>query len=141
MLRKLIYKWFKTINMIQYEEKVSSSVLPYSEPKTSVDINAINEQFKKALLQKDTSLIEIYNKFFIKNSSTVLKSILQNTEQLIKEKNLQDDNSQLIISSIFSTIYTQLKILETLNIKKPTNDELVSLVTANTFSCLKRLLS
>jgi len=126
--------------MIQFEEKIPSTAVPFSETKSPIDVRVIDEQIKKILLQKDTSLLEIYNKFFFKSSSTILKSFLQNLEQLIKEKNIQDDKISPIIGSIFSTIYMQLKLLESLDIKKPTNEELISLVAASTFSSLKKLL-
>jgi hypothetical protein len=127
--------------MIQFEEKLASSAMPYSEAKSVADISLIDEQIKKLLMQQDTSILDVYNKFYFKNTSTILKSFLQNLEQLIKEKNIQEDKAVPIISSIFSTIYMQLKLLETLDIKKPTNEELIGLIAASTFSSLKRLTS
>ena len=127
--------------MINFEVTNSSSVLPHSEPKAKFDLDLVTDQIKKALLQKDANLLEIYNRFNISNANTAFKNLLQNIELLIKEKNPQDEKNIPILNSIFSTINNQLKILESLDINKPTNDELISIIIINAILNLKRLIA
>lgn len=117
---------------MQFHEVTASAILPGK----SEAANFSKEEIEKFILDKisktDRSLYDLYLKSCVKTPKA-LKTFLLNLEEHLKSKCI-DDKQRAAIKNIFETIKLQFNVLENLNLKDTTNNEIVVLLFATALS-------
>lgn len=125
---------------METEIRPSSVILPVKVEKKEYSIKDFEEVMEQLLAKIDAKLIKLFALYSVRSGNSEIRDFLKNYENMIKDK-IQSTEESFLITTIFSTIYQQLSLLEQVKLDRTLKEETVTMMGAAFYSHLKKFLS
>ena len=124
---------------METEIRPSSVILPVKVEKKEYSIKDFEEVMEQLLAKIDAKLIKLFALYSVRSGNSEIRDFLKNYENMIKDK-IQSTEESFLITTIFSTIYQQLSLLEQVKLDRTLKEETVTMMGAAFYSHLKKFL-
>lgn len=124
---------------METEIRPSSVILPVKVEKKEYSIKDFEEVMEHLLAKIDAKLIKLFTLYSVRSGNSEIRDFLKNYENMIKDKT-QSTEESFLITTIFSTIYQQLSLLEQVKLDRTLKEETVTMMGAAFYSHLKKFL-
>ena len=125
---------------METEIRPSSVILPVKVEKKEYSIKDFEDAIEHLLAKVDSKLIKLFTLYSVRSGNSEIRDFLKNYENMIKDKT-QSTEESFLITTIFSTIYQQLSLLEQVKLDRTLKEETVTMMGAAFYSHLKKFLS